>query len=388
MCDAWGRRPGSIMRILPVLLLAILGAAAKQTTAFPTESNTELELEGCPSYYILGAADCGVDELASFVRTGLALPTETSVRAPHIFDNPKAWTMLSERSYANVVDATSSYLRNAHAPGRMKAFCNFRKAPKFVVSLCDPVNRTWDQFAHDEAFDQLNRPRYFLNGRRKLSPGTLVQSYRKCITESIPLLQDCLKVSTYQECQEVLYGYANMGASQDALGTTKPCSGVVLGSLFDRQLEAWEAAFPRIDFLTLDKRQWEKSPDDALDLISDHFKIPRNGKPLRRRNKAPKLQRFDSVSPPADAQAELAEFLSQWDDWKTQIDWGRFEVAQRKKRIAKSMMRKALRPLLASDVAEDDEGAGARENPLSGGAWADFRDMISEQEFTFSQMSM
>ena len=387
MYDAWGKRSGTTMSTVPVLLLAVLmGTAAQQTRAFPTDSNTELELEleGCPSYYILGGAECGVEELASFVRTGLALPASTTVRAPHIFDSPKAWTKLREHSYANIVDATSSYLRNAHAPRRMKAFCKFRKAPKFVVSLCDPVKRTWDQFAHDEAFDQLNRPNYFLNGRRKLSPATLVQSYRKCITESIPLLQDCLKISTYQECQEVLYGYANMGASQDAFGTTKPCSGVVLGSLYDRQLEAWEAAFPRHDFLTLDMRKWGKSSDEALDLISDHFKIPRNDKPLRRRNTATKLQRFDSVSPPEDAQAELAKFLGQWDDWKRQTDWGRFDVAQRRKRIAKSMMRKALRPLIEGD-AEPDEGEEAAQNPLT---WADFRDMLSEQQFSFSQMAM
>ena len=232
----------------------------------------------CPHWYLLGHMKCGTTTLFKHMKNELDFPNWNSrVKSPHAFDHFEAPVLLHDHE-TPPADGTPSLFRSLDAGLRMKAFCNYTQPPKFVVTLCDPTNRTWSHFKQEERADQEKRHSWFRSPytRTKLKDRSVAYAFKKCVTKTLPQIRECMKVLTWEQCGRVLYGSTTPGTSNypDALGNNRPCKGIVYSSMYKQQLEHWYTIFPKEDFLVVYRDDWMDDQVAVLDSISKHFKVP------------------------------------------------------------------------------------------------------------------
>lgn len=185
----------------------------------------------------------------------------SAVKEPHTFnrwdyrhDFERYHTELAKSPGGeNILDGTPDYLKLPLAALRIKAQCNYQRAPKFIVSLCDPVQRAWKHYRHRLLW--LSIGNVAGGGNLPREAADLERIFEVGVLNEIRLLEECLPRFDYQQCGEVLFGgWQNVQERRDVTtsgGSTAPCIGVVAGSMYDEQLEYWFKLFPRDDFLFL-----------------------------------------------------------------------------------------------------------------------------------------
>ena len=214
-------------------------------------------------------------------------------------------------------------IRSLDAPIRLKALCNFTTAPpKFVVTLCDPSNRTWSHFKHQERSDQEKRSSYFSHSRKKLTDATLPDAYRKCIRTTLPQLRTCLGSMSFLDCGHMLYGSSTPGVWPDSLGNDKPCNGVIFSSLHKYFLERWFSVFPRENFLVLGRDDWIRDQPATVKAVSRFFGVPfreGEGHKIDPKYLGNHHEQFDGVPVPEDVQQELRRFFDDHAGWEKYV---------------------------------------------------------------------
>ena len=241
----------------------------------------------------------------------------------HIFDQHDAGKMLQASPELPPIDGTPSMFRALDAPIRLKALCNFKAPPKFVITLCDPANRTWSHFKHSERSDQQKRSTFFESqSRPKLDDDTLADAYRQCIRTTLPQLKTCLSSMSFLECGHMLYGSTTPGSWPDSLGNDKPCNGVIFSSMHNYFLENWFSVFPREDFLVLSRDDWIRDQPRTVKAVSKFFKVPfkkGQGHKIDPYYYGNHHEQFDDVPVPEDVHQELQRFFDEHSGWEKHV---------------------------------------------------------------------
>ena len=340
---AWSWSPARVMIVLASLAAHVLArprsasannnpsrSASGRYVVKPQEIHPlyhpEQQYEGqkCPRYYILGQMKCGTTTLWKHAKSGLVFPHKADMpKAIHVMDSHEALLQLKFKHVAiPVLEATPSYIRGLDPALRIKNYCNFTDGrPKFVVTLCDPTNRTWSHFKHEEFSDQDHSSSRFGKGRKKLTDKTLPGAYRRCIEQSLPLIDECLSKFSYEQCWRLLYHNSAPGSHDvpDAWGMRRPCHGALFSSLYAEELGYWTSVFPRGDFLVVYRDNWLADPVSMVKAMGRHFGVPRSSTRINTKLSANYHSMFEKVVPPADVQAKLTEFFKRHSGWKEYI---------------------------------------------------------------------
>lgn len=215
------------------------------------------------------------------------------------------------------MDATPAYLKlPAMVAPRIRALCHHPRPPKFIVTLCDPADRSWSHYRHRVL--KLNDNNY--------TSVELESAFTVGVREQVRELRACLPMHGYTACGDLLYGgwKALTEAAARALphGTRNKLNsaGVVGGSLYTEQLEAWFEHFPREDFLVLDSRRALTDLDWLIGKVSNFtgllpgdFKASWLVTPHSNSN-----TKFSSATlhAPKNAMNELRAFFAEREGWK------------------------------------------------------------------------
>ena len=285
----------------------------------------------CPQYFLIGQMKCSTTTLFKHLKNELDFPEASSIhKSMHIFDQLHAPFLLDkEGERMPIIDGTTSLLRTIDAPLRIKAFCKYTTPPKFVVTLCDPTYRTWSHFKHTERADQMKGVLFFRDPdvRQMLTDETLPDAYRECVRLTLPQIKACMDRMSFRECAHTLYGEMVPGVTRDPLGNIKPCSGVIFSSMYTQLLENWFEFFPQEDFLIMQREEWLKNEDAAIQAVSKHLNVPfkRNwlkwGKSFIQTDYSAKdHEQFSNVTMPSDVEQVLSQFFKEQGGWENYVN--------------------------------------------------------------------
>ena len=286
----------------------------------------------CPKNFIIGAEGCATHSMFHHLLAALDMNEDASVYTPHTFDRLNAPTLIN--SSPPVMEFAPSYLHNPQAAQRVKTYCNYTAdaPPRFVAIVCDPATHAWHQYKAAVQADEEG-------GRRPLeghwTEDALVAEYRKCIDDTLPPLQKCMAKKSYKDCGDLLHGVAAPGTGMDAMGTSKPCSGVIFKSLFDGALEFWFKTFPKSNHYVFHMEDVIEFPDILVASIAGFFNIPHRTNGVIDPNVVEhKHNMFSSAEPPNDTQAKLTKFLGKkWEKHVTRIPYSLRMAAQAKAKM-------------------------------------------------------
>ena len=286
----------------------------------------------CPQFFLIGQMKCSTTTLFKHMKNELDFPhAETIHKSMHIFDQLHAPYLLhKEGDRLPIIDGTTSLLRTVDAPMRIKAFCKYEKPPKFVVTLCDPTYRTWSHFKHTERNDQMKGILYFQDPtvRQMLTDETLPDAYRECVRLTLPQIKACLSKMSFRECAHTLYGEMVPGVTKDPLGNIKPCSGVIFSSMYTHLLENWFEFFPQEDFLIIQREEWLKNEEAAIQAVSNHLGVPFKSSwlwwgissEIHTDYSGKDHEQFGNVTMPEDVETELSMFFKEHGGWEKYVN--------------------------------------------------------------------
>ncbi|KAA8493998.1 hypothetical protein FVE85_3973 [Porphyridium purpureum] len=321
-------RKGMLWSILAVLLIHALGAP--QLHALP-----------CPETYVAGAMKCATSSLYVHLQKQLVIPRVSWKKELAIFGRENADTFLRKmKGWAPSLDATP-YLASSAAPMRIKTLCNFTNGPpKFVISLCDPAERAWSHFRHEEWLWRRDsaKGKASVNTARKGSVrhagnattpsvtsreeanSMLVESYVTCIETFVPKLKKCFTAPNGTIGHNDCFGQMKREAAER--GLEDGCLVPLAGSVYKPMLDRWLTYFPREDFLILYKDEWLRHLDLTIDKISLHFGMRRqpNAKKPTNHITANRHGDLSELELPQHVQDQVKSFFEELRGWEEYID--------------------------------------------------------------------
>eukprot|EP00873_Tetraselmis_striata_P015949 jgi/Tetstr1/436213/TSEL_025058.t1 len=221
---------------------------------------------------------CGTSTFYKLLTQSFPTALRAVEKEPHVFnrwdyrvDFEKHRTSLGTGYQdGNVLDGTPDYLKLPLAAARIRSLCNYQQPPKFIVSLCDPVQRAWKHYRHRLLWLALGKPQGA--GTLPREKAELERIFEEGVLHEIRLLRECLTQFDYQQCGDLLFGgWQNVQERRDIVaagGSWAPCIGVVGGSMYDEQLEYWYQHFPRRDFLLLNTTKALKDPNWLIQKVA------------------------------------------------------------------------------------------------------------------------
>ena len=338
MCRGPSIAAGSKWLCCAVVLLFIVapvGGLESSTSTSNDGPNHQYAIHGekCPQYYLIGDLACGSSILLKYLQTELDIEglADQNQKSLHAFDRLDAPRALASFKETPIIDGTPSMLRSVDAPFRLKAFCDFKEPPKFVVSVCDPAARTWSMYKHKTRGEQQRHTYYnsTASALEQLDGEIMSAYYRSCIKLTLPQLKKCMeKMGNLRDCSHALYGDSTPGAMEiDALGNKAPCNGVIFSSMYKGLLDNWFSVFPREDFLVLYGDDWIdfKQQPAVISSIATHFGVPLKQKDFSNFEVDPDTidqywEKDEIVAAPEDVQDELREFFSHHNGWQHHIN--------------------------------------------------------------------
>lgn len=237
----------------------------------------------------------------------------------HVFDQWTSYKILRSGGKwmkGNTLDATPAYLKlpSVAAP-RIRALCRYHRPPKFMVVLCDPAERSWSHYRH----------RLRVLEHSSSNPDQLSRAFAEGVGDEVRALRACLPRHNYTACGDLLYGgwtAVTEHAAQMHPGrarTSSPSAGVVGGSLYTEQLQAWFEHFPREDFLVLDSRRALSDKHWLIGMVANFTGLMPNAAwashPLPAANVNPEFSSA-TLRAPEDAMSMLRAFFAEREGWK------------------------------------------------------------------------
>ena len=328
MCRWPSISAGSAWLGCAVVLLCVISPVNSSSKAAPI-IESDIHGQECPQYYLIGDLACGSSILFKYIQTELDIEGLDDLnRSLHVFDRLDAPRALASVKATPPVDGTPSMLRSMDAPLRLKAFCDFKEPPKFVVSVCDPAARTWSMYKHKARSEQ-QRHTYGSDIVDQLEGEFMSNDYRSCIKLTLPQLKKCMeKMGSLRDCSHVLYGDSTPGAMKiDALGNKSPCNGVIFSSMYKGLLDNWFSVFPQEDFLVLYGDDWidfEQQPA-VISAIAKHFGVPLKQEDFSNFEVDPDTidqywEKDETIAAPEDVQDALREFFLDHQGWQHYIN--------------------------------------------------------------------
>ena len=204
----------------------------------------------CPDFFLIGAMDCGTMTLKDLLLNHLPIKEHTKG------DYSKALPHDAEKATTKTMDTSHRYLYQWRAPEQIQAMCaSAEHNPKFLVSLCNPAQRSWLHFL-----------RQVKMGQWKRSHGGLVASFDSFVMTHAPKMQHCLKLAgpAYQTGPLI---------EQRCTSKHEPAHPVLAYSLYREYLRHWFTYLPESSFLILRQDDWEQQTNVMLDRVASHFGI-------------------------------------------------------------------------------------------------------------------
>ena len=329
---------------LVLLLVVVINVASPASGSFSVSESQLRNIIGkadCPEYFVLGHQKCGSKllhkQITEYLEFAPALQDRFSSQSSYNFFTRFKAPLFQSNTKVPLVDISPDYFRTLDAPLRIKSFCNYSGAkkspPKFVVSLCDPVNRTWAAFRDSHgSSDKMSGTDKFqakagytfhkLTDAGATSDKFIQESYERCIRTTLPMVHKCLESMTYPQCYRALFGTTGPNTDHlipDALGIPFPCKGVVFNSLYKQQLDYWTSVFPKEDFLVLYMDDWLEDQQAALEAVSRHFPGASLASHFENDFSPIKVQR-SLAKAPKESQDWLRMFFNEHRGWVDQVE--------------------------------------------------------------------
>lgn len=213
----------------------------------------------CPSYFLIGAMKCGTTSLNRHIMEHLP-DLYQHKKEVYAFSTKPAKPEYYGAKVFSILDSTPKYLHVRRTPLQIKSICIFRKHPKFVVTLCDPVQRAWSHFRHNIKYRHRERPK-----------GSLAAAFGRMAMPAVATLLQCRQ---QQKARWSAEGNAT-GSKEELCGPRPGFPTEIAYSLYGEQLRQWTRLFPRSSFLVVEQSDWAANPDAMVSSVASHFGLRR-----------------------------------------------------------------------------------------------------------------
>ena len=235
---------GCSRRLLPLLLFFLLVVKCS------TRVEREVPDVTCPDFFLIGAMDCGTMTLKNLLLDHLPIKEHTKA------DYSNASPHDAQKAATKTMDISHRYLYQWRAPEQIQVMCaSAEHNPKFIVSLCNPAQRSWLHFL-----------RQLKMGQRQRSHGGLVASFDSFVMTYAPKMQQCLDLAAQANQTGPLM-------EQRCTSKNDRAQPVLAYSLYREFLRHWYTFLPESSFLVLSQDDWEQQSGLMLDRVASHFGI-------------------------------------------------------------------------------------------------------------------
>mmetsp|Transcript_28663 Transcript_28663/g.80707 ORF Transcript_28663/g.80707 Transcript_28663/m.80707 type:complete len:326 (-) Transcript_28663:235-1212(-) len=254
----------------------------------------------CPSFFLLGATRCGTSSLNNLTMENFDFhQTKKNVLA---FGSNKPLPHRYGPNVTNLLDSSPQYLHRLITPKQLKETCRFSQPPKFLVTLCNPLDRSWSHYRFSVK-----------RGRIRTPPQGLVEGFQRLVSSKVPEMRKCLKEAYRRE-------HAAGVNNPYLLNFCSPSLPPELGySLYREQLQLWRHFFPPSSFLVLERSDWTSDLKQTVEQVSRFFEM----KPKRSVTLQPvrlgENQLGKELRPKNQTLALLAEVFSYQETWRRMV---------------------------------------------------------------------